>query len=75
MKLHDHIDLADTTSRWPRDFDQNSNYLSKNDKVLMSTACPANSFGKIWIAQKQGLPIYKHFALKWVRQWVKMSWK
>jgi hypothetical protein len=30
------------------DFDQNSNYPSKNDKVLMSTAGLANLFGKIW---------------------------
>jgi hypothetical protein len=29
----------------------------KNDNVLMSTAGPADWFGKIWIAQKQGLPI------------------
>jgi hypothetical protein len=29
----------------------------KNYKVLISTAAPANLFGKIWIAQKQGLPI------------------
>jgi hypothetical protein len=36
---------------------QNSNYSSKNDKVLMSTGGPANLFGKIWIAQKQGLAI------------------
>jgi hypothetical protein len=38
-----------------------ANYLSKNDKVLMSTADPANLFGKIWIAQKQGLPIVNTF--------------
>jgi hypothetical protein len=29
------------------DLDQNSNCLSKNDKVLMSTAGPANVAGKI----------------------------
>jgi hypothetical protein len=28
--------------------DQNSNYLAKNEKVLMSTAGPANLYGKIW---------------------------
>jgi hypothetical protein len=39
------------------DLDQNSNYPSQNDKVLTSTADSANLFGKIWIAQKQGLPI------------------
>jgi hypothetical protein len=39
------------------DLDQNSNYPFKNDKVLMSTADPANLFGKIWIAQKQGMSI------------------
>jgi hypothetical protein len=39
------------------ELDQNSNYQSKNNKVLMSTAAPENLFGKIWIAQKQGLPI------------------
>jgi hypothetical protein len=37
------------------DLDQTSNYSSKNYKVLMSTAAPANLFGKIWIAQKQDL--------------------
>jgi hypothetical protein len=40
------------------DLDQTSDCSSKNDKVLMSTAGPANLFGKIWIAQKQGLPYY-----------------
>jgi hypothetical protein len=42
------------------DLDQNSNYPSKTDKILLSTAgpCPANLFGKIWITQKQGLPIF-----------------
>jgi hypothetical protein len=39
------------------DLDQNNNYSSKNDKVLISTASPANLFGKILTAQKQGLPI------------------
>jgi hypothetical protein len=43
------------------DLDQNSNYLSKYDKVVMSTAGSANLFGKIWIAQKQGLPIVNTF--------------
>jgi hypothetical protein len=42
----------------------------KNDKDLMSTADPANLFGKIWIAQKQGL-----LSLKWVQRWVKRGWK
>jgi hypothetical protein len=31
--------------------------LFKHDKDLMSAACPSNLFGKIWIAQKQGLHI------------------
>jgi hypothetical protein len=39
------------------DLDQNSNYLSKNNKVLLSTADTENVLGKIWVAQKQGLPI------------------
>jgi hypothetical protein len=39
------------------DLDLNSKYPSENDKVLMSTVGQANLFGKIWLAQKQGLPI------------------
>jgi hypothetical protein len=40
------------------DLDQTSKYSPKqNYKVLMSTAETGNLFGKIWIAQKQGLPI------------------
>jgi hypothetical protein len=35
------------------DLDQNSNYPSKNDKVLITTAGPANLYGKLGIAQKQ----------------------
>jgi hypothetical protein len=40
MTLHDHIDLADSPhpGGLDYDFDQISNYSSKNDKVLMSTA-------------------------------------
>jgi hypothetical protein len=41
------------------------------DQVLMSTAGPANLFGKIGIAQKQGLSIMN--TLLW--QWVKIGWK
>jgi hypothetical protein len=39
-------------------FTKNSKYpLKQKDKVLMSTAGAVNLFGKIWIAQKEGLPI------------------
>jgi hypothetical protein len=57
------------------DLDQNSNYPSKNDKVLMSPADTPNLLGKIWIVQKQGLPIVNIFLLKWAQQWVKRDWK
>jgi hypothetical protein len=50
MTLHDHIGLADTTSK-------TAIILKKNDKVLISTAGPANLFGIIWTAQKHGLSI------------------
>jgi hypothetical protein len=33
----------------------------KNDNILMTTADTGNLFGKIWIAQKQGLPIVNTF--------------
>jgi hypothetical protein len=41
--------------------DQNSNYSSKNDKGLMSTADTANVFGKMGIVPKQGLPMVNTF--------------
>jgi hypothetical protein len=52
MTLLDHIDLADTASRWPCDFDldQTSTYSSK-----MSTADTGNLFvclETIWIVPK-----------------------
>jgi hypothetical protein len=43
------------------DLDQKGNYLSKNCKVKMSTAGTGNVFGKIWKAQKQGLPTVNTF--------------
>jgi hypothetical protein len=45
------------------DLDQNRNYSEKKKKtkVLMSTADTTNSFGKIWLAQKQGLPVVNTF--------------
>jgi hypothetical protein len=43
------------------DLDETSNYPSKTDKVLMSTADTGNLFGKIWMAQKQGLPMVNTF--------------
>jgi hypothetical protein len=47
MRLHVHIDLVDTTSGGlDYDFDQNSNYPSKNANVLISTAGLANLFEK-----------------------------
>jgi hypothetical protein len=50
--------------------DQNSNFSSIYDNVLMCTASPANLFGKIWIAKVR--PAYcKNFALTWVQQLIK----
>jgi hypothetical protein len=45
----------------PGGLDQTSNRPSINGNVLMSTADTEHLFGKIWIAQKQGLPIVNTF--------------
>jgi hypothetical protein len=51
------------------DIDKNSNYPSKIDKVLLSTAGSSNL--KNLDNTKAGPAYCKHFALKWVQQWVK----
>jgi hypothetical protein len=53
------------------DFDQNSNYPSKNDKVLMSTAGLAKFVWKNLDSTKARPACCEHFALKWVQQWGK----
>jgi hypothetical protein len=50
MALHDHIDFADTTSiqmAMIMTLTKRAIIRKKNYKVLISTAAPANLFGKI----------------------------
>jgi hypothetical protein len=57
------------------DLDQSSNYSSKNDIFLMSTADTANLFWKNLDSTKARPAYCKHFSLKWVQHWVKRGWK
>jgi hypothetical protein len=56
-KLHDHIDIADNRMHVVLSVTLTKTAIIRKKKynVLMSTAVTANLFGKIWIAQKQGL--------------------
>jgi hypothetical protein len=57
------------------DLDQNNNYLSKNDLVLMSKLyCTGNCFRKL-VSAKSRYVYSKHLSLKWVQQCVKKKKK